>query len=278
MNIGKYIELYTADLQFKNYAKNTIENYACQLDLFLRYFDGKFTKPSEVNEREIKNWLMQAKTINSRKHRISAIKLFYIHTVKQPLKFKHISYPRSEQHLPQPLSQDEVMALFQNCDNRKHMAILGLLFVCGLRVGEVIALKPEHIDRANMVIHIKQAKGMKDRMVPMTDDLLKLLEKYYREYRPKQYMFEGQFGPQYSARSINQFIKAIGVKSGIKKRLYAHIGRHSCFSQMLANGVDMAIIQRAAGHKNISTTQIYAKVTSAVLQNTNPYKGLLAHG
>jgi len=278
MNIPKHTEQYRKDLLFKNYSKNTIKNYVFQVDLFLRYFEDKFTEPSKINEQSIKDWLMLAKTKNSMSHKISAIKLFYVYTIKQPLKFKYISYPRSEQHLPQPLSQDEVRALFQNCDNRKHMAILGLLFVCGLRVGEVIALKPEHIDRANMVIHIKQAKGMKDRMVPMTDDLLKLLEKYYREYRPKQYMFEGQFWPQYSARSINQFIKAIGVKAGIKKRLHAHVGRHSCFSQMLANGVDMAIIQRAAGHKNISTTQIYAKVTSAVLQNTNPYKGLLAHG
>ena len=272
MKIGKYLELYTEDLRFKNYAQNTIENYVCQVDLFLRYFGGKFTKPSEINETAIKEWLMQAKTINSRKHRISAVKLFYIHTIKQPLKFKHISYPRGEQHLPQPLSSVEVKALFDVCDNKKHKAILGLLFMCGMRIGEVIKLKPEHIDRANMVIHVKQAKGMKDRIVPMNDYLLKMLEDYYRAYRPIEYMFNGQFSNQYSDRSVNQFIKDLGAKASIKKRLHAHLGRHSCFSQMLANGVDMAVIQRIAGHASQKTTSIYAKVTSQVIRNTIPYQ------
>lgn len=272
MNIPKYIELYRKDLQFKNYATNTIENYVCQVDMFLRYFDNKFTEPSKINESSIKEWLMQAKTINSRKHRISAVKLFYIHTIKQPLKFRHIPYPRSEQHLPKPLSEIEVKALFSVCDNKKHKAILGLLFMCGMRVGEVIKLKAEHIDRANMVIHVKQAKGMKDRIVPMNDYLLKLLEDYYREYRPTEYFFNGQFSNQYSDRSVNEFIKVLGAKANIKKRLHAHLGRHSCFSQMLANGVDMAIIQKICGHQNIRTTQLYAKVTPQVIQNTIPYQ------
>jgi site-specific recombinase XerD len=271
MNIPKYVESYRKDLLFKNYANNTIENYVCQVDLFLRTHIDKFTEPSKINEVSIKSWLLEAKTINSRKHRISAVKLFYKLTIKQPLKFKTIPYPRSEQHLPQPLSETEVKALFEACENLKHKSILGLLFLCGMRVGEVLKLKPEHIDRANMVIHVKQAKGMKDRIVPMSEQLLKLLESYYRAYKPKGFMFNGQFSNQYSERSINQFIKDIGAKAGIKKRLHSHLGRHSCFSQMLANGVDMAVIQRVAGHSNINTTRVYAKVTSSLINRTTPY-------
>jgi site-specific recombinase XerD len=271
MNIPKYTEQYGKDLLFKNYAKNTIDNYVFQVDLFLRYFNGKFTEPSKINETAIKEWLMLANTINSRKHKISALKLFYRYTVKQPLKFKNIEYPRAEQHLPQPLSEHEVKALFDNCTNKKHKSILGLLFMSGLRVGEVLRLKPEHIDRANMVVHIKQSKGMKDRQAPMSLPLLKLLESYYREYKPKEYLFNGQFGLMYSERSVNQFIKDIGVKAGIKKRLHSHLGRHSCFSQMLANGIDLAIIQSAAGHENIRTTRIYAKVTPVIINKITPY-------
>lgn len=275
MNIGKYLELYTEELQFKNYAKNTIHNYVFQVGLFLKHFDGKFTKPSEINETEIKDWLMQAKTVNSRKHKISAVKLFYIYTIKQPLKFKHITYPRCEQHLPQPLSEAEVKSLFESCNNSKHKCILSLLFMCGMRVSEVINLMPHHIDRQNMVIHIKQSKGMKDRIVPINKQIIKMLENYYREYRPIEYMFNGQFSNKYSQRSINQFIKQIGKKANIKKALHSHLGRHSCFSQMLANGVDMAVIQKIAGHSNIRTTQMYAKITPSVIQNTTPYKDLL---
>ena len=170
------------------------------------------------------------------------------------------------------MSEPEVKALFDACDNLKHKAILGLLFLSGLRVGEVLRLKPEHIDRANMVIHVKQSKGKKDRQAPMSENLLRLLEVYYRHYKPKDYMFNGQFGNMYSERSVNQFIKQIGLNAGIKKRLHSHLGRHSCFSQMLANGVDMAVIQQAAGHNNIATTRIYAKVTPVIINKTTPYK------
>jgi site-specific recombinase XerD len=271
MNIGKYVELYSEDLRFKNYAKSTIENYSFQVGLFLRHFNDIATKPREINEKQIKEWLMLANTVNSRTHKISALKLFYKYTVRQPLKFKSIEYPRAEQHLPQPLSEHEVRALFDACDNLKHKAILGLLFLSGLRVGEVLRLKPEHIDRANMVIHVRQSKGMKDRQTPMSENLLKLLETYYRQYKPKEYMFNGQFGTMYSDRSVNQFIKQIGLKAGIKKRLHSHLGRHSCFSQMLANGIDLAIIQSVAGHENTRSTRIYAKVTSTIINKTTPY-------
>ena len=270
MKPTKYVEDYCRELRFKNYSRNTIENYASQVKLFLEYF-REYNDPKRVNESQIKEWLMQAATINSRKHRLSAVKLFYKYVVRQPMKFKNIEYPRAEQHLPQPLSEHEVKALFDNCTNKKHKSILGLLFMSGLRVGEVLRLKPEHIDRANMVIHIKQSKGMKDRQAPMSLPLLNLLESYYREYKPKEYMFNGQFGLMYSERSVNQFIKDIGVKAGIKKRLHSHLGRHSCFSQMLANGIDLAIIQSAAGHGDIRSTRIYAKVTPVIINKITPY-------
>lgn len=271
MNIGKYLELYTEDLRFKNYAQNTIENYRSQVDLFLRYFNEQVTKPSEINETQIKQWLMLAKTTNSMKHKLSALKLFYKYTVRQPMKFRYIEYPRSEQKLPQPLSEAEVKKLFEVCTNLKHKCILSLLFMCGLRVGEVINMKPTDIDRMNMVIKVREGKGKKDRIVPINDYMLKLFEQYYRDYKPKEYMFNGQFSLKYSDRSVNQFIKDLGIKAGINKRLHAHLGRHSCFSQMLANGVDMAIIQKIAGHASQKTTSIYAKVTASVIQNTIPY-------
>lgn len=274
MEITKHLIQYRKDLEFKNYAENSIENYVSQVASFLNYFDGKFADASRINETVIKDWLMLAKTINSRKHRISAVKLFYIHTIKQPLKFRYIPYPRSEQKLPQPLSEAEVRLLFKHCDNKKHKSILGLLFMCGMRVGEVINLKPENIDRFNMVIKVIGGKGNKDRIVPMSEDLLKLLETYYREYKPKEYMFNGQFTNQYSDRSVNEFMKQIGVKAGIKKNLHSHLGRHSCFSQMLSNGTDMAVIQRIAGHQSAKTTAIYAKVTSTIINKTTPYQNL----
>lgn len=272
MNIPKYIEQYRNDLLFKNYSHNTIDNYVSQVDLFLRFYNGRETEPSKINESQIKEWLMLAKTTNSMKHRLSALKLFYKYTIKQPMKFRYIEYPRAEQKLPQPLSEMEVKKLFEACTNLKHKCILSLLFMCGLRVGEVINMKPTDIDRMNMVIRVREGKGKKDRIVPINDMMIKLFENYYRAYKPKEYMFNGQFSLQYSDRSVNQFIKDLGAKAKINKRLHSHLGRHSCFSQMLANGVDMAIIQKIAGHASQKTTSIYAKVTASVIQNTIPYQ------
>lgn len=271
MNIPKYIEQYRKDLLFKNYSENTIDNYASQVYLFLKFYDGKQTEPSKINEAQIKDWIMLAKTTNSMKHRLSALKLFYKHTVGQPMKLKYVEYPRSEQKLPTPLSKLEVEAMFKVCDNKKHTAILALLFMCGLRVSEVINLRLEDIDDANMVIHIKQAKGKKDRIVPMNEQLLKVLSDYIYLYSPKVYLFNGQFDLKYTDRSINNVLQNLASKAKITKHVHAHLCRHSCFTQMLSNGVEMAIIQKIAGHKHISQTMMYARITPTIIQNTIPY-------
>ena len=111
MNIGKYVELYSDDLKMKYYSENTISNYCSQVKLFLEYFNNVATKPSEISEKQIKVWLMLANSINGRKHRISAVKLFYQLTGKQPLKFKHIEYPRSERKLPQIIEKEFLLSL-----------------------------------------------------------------------------------------------------------------------------------------------------------------------
>ncbi len=104
MQIPKYVELYRKDLTLKNYANSSIENYVSQVTNFLHNHNGKFTEPSKINESAIKEWLLLSTSINGRKHRISSLKLFYQLTIKQPMKFKHIEYPRADKKLPIVLS------------------------------------------------------------------------------------------------------------------------------------------------------------------------------
>lgn len=262
MNIGKYIQRYSEDLKLKNYADNTIKNYCSQVELFLKHFDPVATKPSEICERQIKAWLLQANTINSRKHRISAVKLFYELTGKQPLKFKYIEYPRSEKKLPIVLSQKEIQAMFTECENLKHKVILSLLYSCGLRVSELLNLKWEHIDRSRMIINIIAAKGKKDRQVMLSKSLVPLLIEYYRHYKPKEYVLNGQFSLQYSETSVNQVVKQLAKKAGIdNKRVYTHLIRHCSFTHMVEAGIDINLIQRLAGHANVKTTGIYTHIS-----------------
>lgn len=265
MQIPKYIEMYRKDLLLKNYAKSSIDNYVSQLNCFLKHFDGKFTEPQKINEQSIKEWLLLANSINGRKHRISAVKLFYHLTIKQPLKFKHIEYPRSEKKLPIVLSQDEIQQMFNVCENKKHKVILGLLYSAGLRVSELINLKWTHIDRSRMVINILAAKGKKDRQVMLAPQLIPLLEDYYREYRPNTYVLNGQFEPQYSERSVGQVVKQLAFKAGIKKDVWTHLIRHCSFTHMVEAGTDINLIQRLAGHNSPKTTAIYTHISDKLI-------------
>lgn len=262
MNIGKYLHLYSEDLKVKNYCENTIENYKSQVKRFLEHFNNVATKPSEINERQIKAWLLEAKTINSRKHRLSALKLFYSLTGKQPLKFKNIEYPRAEKKLPIVLSQQEIQRMFNVCENLKHKTILAILYSTGLRVSELINLKWQHIDRSRMVINIIGAKGSKDRQVMLTKDLIILLEKYYRDYKSKECVFNGwKNEPQYTDTSVRKVIKQLAEKASVRKRVYTHLMRHCSFTHMLEAGVDINLIQRLAGHSSVKTTAIYTHIS-----------------
>lgn len=269
MNIGKYIERYSEDLRLKNYSENTIENYCSQVKCFLENFQNEATKPSEISETKIKKWLLEAKSINGRKHRLSAVKLFYKLTGKQPLKFRNIEYPRSEKKLPQVLSQDEVQRMFDACQNLKHRVILALLYSCGLRVSELINLKWQHIDRSRMTINIIAGKGKKDRQVMLPEILIPLLEKYWIKYKTKTYLLSGQFSEQYSSRSVNNVVKQLAEKAGIKKRVYTHLMRHNSFTHMVENGIDINLIQKLAGHNSVKTTMMYVQVSDNLISKIN---------
>lgn len=269
MNIGKYIQLYSEDLKLKNYAKSSIENYCSQVALFLSEHEKVATKPSEISERQIKEWLLKANTINSMKHRISAIKLFYKLTGKQPLKFKYIEYPKSDKKLPIVLSVEEIQSMFNACENLKHRVILGLLYSCGLRVSELVNLKWEHIDRSRMIINIIQAKGKKDRQVGLNDKLIQLLKEYWLKYQSVTYVLNGQSSLQYSERSVGEVVKHLAVKSGIKKRVYTHLIRHCSFTHLMEQGTDINLIQKLAGHSNVKTTQIYCHISHNLISKIN---------
>jgi len=262
MNIGNYIKLYSEDLRLKNYAESSIENYCSQVALFLSDHEKVATKPSEISERQIKEWLLKSNTINSRKHRLSAVKLFYKLTGHQPLKFKHIEYPKSDKKLPIVLSVDEMQRMFNVCENKKHKVILALLYSCSLRVSELINLKWCHIDRSRMVINIIQAKGNKDRQVGLNDKLIVLLTDYWNEYKPKEYVLNGQSQLQYSERSVGEVVKQLAAKAGIEnKRIYTHLMRHTSATHMVENGVDIALIQKLLGHQSAKTTAIYTHIS-----------------
>lgn len=260
MNIPKYIEMYRNDLQLKNYSENTIKNYSNQVEIFLNKQSIFYTEPSKINESAIKEWLLQFKTRNSMCHSISAIKLFYKLTIKQPKKFKYIEYPRSEKKLPRIIDNAFLLKQISEIENLKHKSIISLAYSTGMRVSEICNLKIDDIDSKRMLIHIRNAKGNKDRLVPLSENILALLRAYFKEFRPKVYLFNGQFDLQYSTKSCNEI-----VKKYIGKEYHFHLLRHSSFTSLLESGVDLRIIQKLAGHNSSKTTEIYTHVSNNLL-------------
>jgi integrase/recombinase XerD len=260
MNIPKYIDLYRKELKLKGYAENTVKNYSFQVYSFLNNCKESFTEPSKINECTIKTWLSQFKTRNAMCHSISALKLFYKMVVKQPMKFKYIEYPRSEKRLPKIIEKDFLLEKLDKIENIKHKALLTLTYSTGMRVSEIINLLISDIDSKRMVIFIRNSKGNKDRIVPLSQKVLELLRLYFIEYKPKQYLFNGQFDLQYSSTSCNQL-----VKKYIGKDYHMHLLRHSNATALLEAGTDLRYIQKHLGHANVKTTEIYCHVSTAQL-------------
>ncbi|MEW6005932.1 MAG: tyrosine-type recombinase/integrase [Stygiobacter sp.] len=142
----------------------------------------------------------------------------------------------------------------------KHRAIISTIYSCGLHISEAINLKISDIDSSSMSIKIVNARGKNDRTVMLSEKLLELLGEYFKEYKPNIYLFEGQFGEKYSARSIQQIFNNAVKKSKIKKKVTVHTLRHSFASHLLDNGTDIRFIQELLGHKHLSTTRIYTHI------------------
>jgi site-specific recombinase XerD len=265
MNIPKYTTEFKNELQRKGYRDNSIKNYVSCVESFLHHFDQVVTEPIKVNESQIKEYLRGFTEHNTQRAIHSAIKTFYKYVCRQPEKFRFIEYCKRTRRLPIVFSVEEIQKLFNACSNLKHRSIVALMYSTGLRVGEVINLKIENIDSSRMVINILNAKGGKDRQVMLNQNLLDLLRNYFKEYRPKEYLFNGQNSLQYSERSIAQFLKHYAENAGLNKRIYPHLIRHCSFTHLVESGTDINLIQRLAGHQNVKTTNLYIQTSHTLI-------------
>ena len=157
--------------------------------------------------------------------------------------------------------------MLENVHNLKHLCIIQLLYGAGLRVSEVLDLKLTDIESKNMLIHVRNSKGNKDRVVVLSEKLLEDLRKYFMRYKPKDHLFEGQNAPRYSAKSIQNLVKAAASRAGIKKRVTPHMLRHSFATHLIEKGMDIRYVQEMLGHQSIKTTQIYTHVTDSARRN-----------
>ncbi|MDR6967578.1 site-specific recombinase XerD [Flavobacterium arsenatis] len=192
---------------------------------------------------------------------VAAIKFYYTGILQQKVDFNYL-YPQGNQFkIPVVLDQMEVKKILESTDNLKHQAILSTCYGAGLRVSEVVGLKIIDINSSTMLISIKQSKGKIDRTVMLSQKLLIVLRKYFAEYKPKEFLFEGQAGGQYAVRSVQQILKNALLKAQIKKNASVHTLRHSFATHLIEQGTDVRFVQELLGHKSIKTTMIYTHLT-----------------
>ena len=144
-----------------------------------------------------------------------------------PNRFYEIERPIKEQKLPKVLSKEEVLTIIDHTNNIKHRCIVSLLYSAGLRRSELINLKIPDIDSKRMLIRVEDAKGNKDRYSLLSNTVLQDLRRYYLQYKPQEYLFEGPHNEKYSSTSIASIIKNAAEKAGIKKNVTPHMLRHS---------------------------------------------------
>lgn len=258
-------------MQSRRYSINTIRTYADALRTFLKFFADK---PVELLSNEdvisFNNDYIRARnrSLSLQNQVVNALKLFFAHVMHTQIVTEAIHRPRNDHKLPNVLSKEEVKALLSTLGNLKHRTMLSLIYSCGLRCGELLALKPAHVDSDRHLLIIRQGKGFKDRVAPLSEKTIELLREYYKAYKPKVYLFEGMYeGMQYDARSLQQVLKSAVKKAGIKKRVTLHWLRHSYATHLLEAGTDLRYIQEILGHKSSKTTEIYTHVSTKQIRN-----------
>lgn len=271
-------DAFMEKLLLKNYAKKTCMIYVSMFERFALNHPDK--ELNEIDDRDIRSYLLKEKanglSISFQNQMLNAIKFYYEIVLDMPNRFYHIERPRTEEKLPVVLSIAEVKKMIESANNVKHKAIISLLYSTGMRRSELLKLEISDIDSDRMLIHIRSAKGNKDRMTSLSQVSLVHLRRYYLEWRPEKHLFEGARGGMYGASSLTSVIRRAARRAGIRKRVTCHTLRHSFATHLLENGTNLRVIQELLGHRSSTTTEIYTRVAKTSYEHLkNPLDELL---
>ncbi|MBN2236249.1 MAG: tyrosine-type recombinase/integrase [Bacteroidales bacterium] len=258
-------------MQNMRYSENTIRSYHKSLDSFFRFFNTQ--KVDDLSEADLFKYnaeyiIPSGHSASFQNQTVSAIKTYYLKMRNIQLEFERIERPRKAKTLPKVIPIEIVKKNLQSIHNLKHKMALSAIYGLGLRRSELLALQLSDISFDRNLIHIKNAKGFKDRTLPLPVQLKKMITQYYRAYKPKHYLIEGpEEGTPYSAASLQQIFHKYFGNSNNKTTFTLHCLRHSFATHLLDSGVDLRMIQELLGHSSSKTTEIYTHVSMRNKQN-----------
>jgi integrase/recombinase XerD len=273
------IEKFKQWLRSKRYSESTITTYSEALKSFLVFYRDKAV--AAINNEDVivynnEHILKNKLSASYQNQVINAIKLFFQTIRDTKMLVDKIHRPKRAKVLPNVLSKEEIKLILNAHSNIKHKMMLSLIYSCGLRRSELLNLKPADIDSNRNIVLLKNAKGKKDRIAPLSPKILEMLREYYVLCKPKIWLFEGQnIGEQYSEYSLQSVLKQALQKTGIAKPVTLHWLRHSYATHLLESGTDLRYIQELLGHNSSKTTEIYTHVsTKSIQQIKSPFDDL----
>jgi integrase/recombinase XerD len=258
------------DLRIRNYSRDTINNYIRLVARFAEHFGRS---PERLGPEHIRDYQLHLLANETSwgifNQTVAALRFLYRVTLKRNWPLDRLPYGKKPKQLPCVLSQQEVLQFLGAITYRKHRMALTTAYAAGLRVSEVAALRVQDIDSARMLIHVRQGKGQKDRIVPLSEVLLRSLRAYWQIYRPKVWLFPGQKpGKPLCKRTLQGACERACRAAGLKKRVSAHTMRHSFATHLLEAGTDIRTVQALLGHASLSTTAVYAHVQRRLIMAT----------
>ncbi|MDD4236796.1 MAG: site-specific integrase [Bacteroidales bacterium] len=257
-------------MEHKRYSASSIKTYTESIKTFLEYCSPK--PPEEIVAQDMVNFvndfiIKNKHSYSYQNQMVSSAKLYFREIIKSNLDVEKFERPRRHHKLPNVLSKEEVKSILESPRNIKHRAMLSLIYACGLRRSELLNLKPADVDSKRKLLHVRNSKGKKDRIVPISEKTIIMLRDYYVSYKPKTWLFEGQLpGRQYSGESLSKVLHYAVKFAGINKPVTLHWLRHSYATHLLESGTDLRFIQELLGHKSSKTTEIYTHVSTRSLQ------------
>ena len=254
-----YYEICNQKLKYLNYSEKTIKIYIFYIEQFLKSLE---VSPSRITSNDFQFYLNNYKfiSISQQNQVINSIRFLYKEVLGK--KYDKVSFtrPRNEKKLPKVIDSDFIIEKLSKIENIKHRTILTLTYSVGLRVSEIVNLKIDDIDSERMIIYIRNGKGRKDRIVPLSKNVLLLINVYKLKYNPIEHLFNGQKSNKYSIGSCQKIYKKY-----IDQKTSIHTLRHSCFTNLLESDVNLRTIQKIAGHSSSKTTEIYTHVSNNIL-------------
>jgi integrase/recombinase XerD len=265
------------DLRIRNYAARTIEAYVAGVSRFAKHFGRS---PEQMGAEEIRTFqihLLHEQVSWSQFNQIvCGLRLFYAVTLGRPEMVTMIPFGKRPKTLPNVLSPEEVKCLLEAAHEGLERILLSTTYACGLRISEVLALQVTDIDAARMVVHVRQGKGAKDRLVPLSARLLAELRGWWRQHRTRPWLFPGFIADRpLTTGGAQRLFQRVRQRSGLSKPASMHTLRHSYATHLLEAGVNVVTLQKILGHRDLSTTAHYLHLSTRQLQQTPSLLDLL---